>query len=371
MKKTQLYYICACGEKSSITWSNFRAGKRCWLCRSKRISQIQKLSYEQVSAAFSDANCQLISSTYINAHEKLDYICSCNHHAQISWNKFQQGERCPECANKTRANIFRHSMEKVKANLLQKGYTLKDEYINARTPLHLICKQDHETFSMTYDNIMKGQGCPKCLDRREIDLSLARSIFDEGGCKLLADTYVNNSTPMLYLCSCNRPAMISLANFDNGRRCLRCAIDKKSGPNSPWYNASLSEEERQEKRAFPGYYKWRKLVFKRDDVTCITCGHTSSHIEAHHLNSYQHFPEQRTELDNGATLCYWCHETFHLIYGRTTCTMENFHDFNNDIHIHEKLIAKLKSEIPLPIRGRTKPDKSSCNLAIPALHDAD
>lgn len=53
---------------------------------------------------------------------------------------------------------------------------------------------------------------------------------------------------------------------------------------------------------------WRESVFKRDNYTCRDCGLSGVYLEAHHIKSYAKYPELRTELSNGITLCKECHK---------------------------------------------------------------
>ncbi len=56
-------------------------------------------------------------------------------------------------------------------------------------------------------------------------------------------------------------------------------------------------------RRFPELIEWRKAVFKRDDYTCQECGIRGTYLEADHIKPFAFFPELRTELSNGRTLC--------------------------------------------------------------------
>jgi hypothetical protein len=55
--------------------------------------------------------------------------------------------------------------------------------------------------------------------------------------------------------------------------------------------------------------------FIRDDFTCQKCNTKGGNLNAHHLNSWKFFPEQRYSLDNLVTLCTTCHKAFHDTYG--------------------------------------------------------
>lgn len=63
----------------------------------------------------------------------------------------------------------------------------------------------------------------------------------------------------------------------------------------------------------PGYTKWRNDVIKRDEV-CQCCG-LNKHLVAHHIFGYKEHPELAVNVDNGVTLCQFCHDKYHSIYG--------------------------------------------------------
>lgn len=61
-----------------------------------------------------------------------------------------------------------------------------------------------------------------------------------------------------------------------------------------------------------GEYKgWRTSVFQRDDYTCQLCGARGVKLNAHHIKPFAIFPELRTDVNNGITLCVTCHKAVH------------------------------------------------------------
>jgi 5-methylcytosine-specific restriction endonuclease McrA len=52
--------------------------------------------------------------------------------------------------------------------------------------------------------------------------------------------------------------------------------------------------------------KWKLSVFKRDQFACVVCKSTKP-LEADHIKPFSLFPELRTDINNGRTLCKPCH----------------------------------------------------------------
>jgi hypothetical protein len=55
--------------------------------------------------------------------------------------------------------------------------------------------------------------------------------------------------------------------------------------------------------------------FEREQYTCQICQQYGGRLNAHHLNSWKFFPDERFELSNLACLCNSCHIEFHKLYG--------------------------------------------------------
>jgi hypothetical protein len=87
-----------------------------------------------------------------------------------------------------------------------------------------------------------------------------------------------------------------------------------------------------------------KQCFERDDFTCKKCNIKGVYLHAHHLNSFNKFPEQRFELANLISLCESCHDSFHDKYGKGDNTEDQFTEFmKKEVYILTGAVASGKS----------------------------
>lgn len=56
------------------------------------------------------------------------------------------------------------------------------------------------------------------------------------------------------------------------------------------------------------YKELRKLVFKRDNYSCVICSKTNCYIEMDHIKEWCNYPELRYDSNNCRTLCKDCHK---------------------------------------------------------------
>lgn len=75
-----------------------------------------------------------------------------------------------------------------------------------------------------------------------------------------------------------------------------------------WYENNGIGDNHKKRLNYP-YRKWRNQVIERDK-RCVKCGSTES-LVAHHIMPFAKYPELRTDLNNGITLCDKCHKELH------------------------------------------------------------
>ncbi len=78
------------------------------------------------------------------------------------------------------------------------------------------------------------------------------------------------------------------------------------GENHPNWRGGITLPNKAARQTVE-YKLWRKAVFERDDYTCQNCWVKGVVLHADHIKPFAYFPELRTVIDNGRTLCVPCH----------------------------------------------------------------
>ena len=133
------------------------------------------------------------------------------------------------------------------------------------------------------------------------------------------------------LCDCGNYKNVNTGSLGSGNTKSCGCLQYPSGTDSYNYNPHLTDEDRLRKRYYMGggnQRLWSKQIMERDNYTCQTCGdNKGGNLNAHHLNAWSAFPEQRFDLDNGVTLCTDCHKELHSQYGYGDNTREQFNEY--------------------------------------------
>jgi DNA-directed RNA polymerase subunit RPC12/RpoP len=134
---SKLDYVCPKGHKHSIDWDKWYQGVRCAYC-SKRIIPI----FETMKRSFSEAGFILISEHCNSSTEKLYYICTNGHNHSVSWNDWNREDRrgCPYCSKKAKPSLYR--IKKAFEN--SGYTLISDSYSNCSDKLNYICDNGHE-----------------------------------------------------------------------------------------------------------------------------------------------------------------------------------------------------------------------------------
>ena len=244
----------SCGDVFQMSWNTFSQGHRCPGCDRKKRGLDQILPFDIIRTKIDSVeNYKLLSDEYVNAKSKLKILHEfCGDVFQMTWAKFQQGNRCPECDRKKRVLPF--ETIKTKIDSVENYKLLSKEYIGAHSKLEILHEFCGDVFQMSW------------------------------------------------------------ASFQQGQRCPGCAIKNNKGKNHGRWNPNLTDEERKNGRNCPENREWKKAIFDRDNDTCQKCLVRGGELEAHHILPWALFPELRFEVENGITLCETCHDRYHFVW---------------------------------------------------------
>ena len=281
----------------------------------------RRITIEFLQEHFKEKECVLITQAYTNAHMELAYVCKNGHRTTTTWNNFSKGHGCLECSGRKKLNI-----EDVRACFEKEGYSLLSEtYSNARTKLDYVCNKGH-IGNIVWDKFQKGQRCYECFGNPKHSYEYVQKEFLDRGYTLLAKTYKNAHEKMEYVCENGHNSWMNFNKLQQDCGCRECFLLRNRGENHCNYNPNLSDEDRILNRDYLEYFEWRKSVYKKNNYKCVVCN-SNKNINAHHLYNYADYPLLRTSIDNGETLCQECHIEFHIRYGKSYNTKEQFDEY--------------------------------------------
>lgn len=293
----------------------------------------------------------ILLNQYTNARAKLEVKCQCGETFNITYARYREAKykMCNKCRRKITKN--RLNIEDIRETISEGNCILLSiEYKNNRTKLEIQC-HCNGIFYKTLDEFRISHECPSCARHSQVeyakfDYNYVYDYFKKYDCLLLSKEYINNRELLDYKCSCGNISKISFDGFSCGERCRKCGdiknglaklgkerLDMRGEHNNRW-NPNLTDEDRINRRDI----SWRNLIYYRDQYTCQICGDKIGHnLNAHHLNGYNWCIEERTDIDNGITLCDKCHSldnnSFHKIHGFGNNTKEQFIEWAN-IRLH-------------------------------------
>lgn len=273
-----------CGRKKQQDVLEERYGERDFnkipeFIEKRTVSRRHNIEY--IRSVFQDAGYTLLSTEYINAKEKLQYVCG-KHDSEVQESSYENmrmhGRSCRFCRLESGWENLRLSDEDVIREVYSGGYAIYDEsninYRNTSSRIRIVCPKhpDKETYT-SLDIIREGGGC----------------------------TY--------------------------------CGVEDRSGEN---HYAWVGGPDVTGNRMSSDYVKWMKSVYERYDYQCQKCESVGSNLNAHHILNYSSHKEHRYDIDNGIVFCNKCHTSFHKRYGYRNNTPEQLAEFlNKEIIVRE------------------------------------
>ena len=272
---TKLKYMCDNKHIRLIAYNSFQQGHGCSICATKLNSERQRFSYDYIKSIFNKENYTLLSENYINANQKLDFICPNNHKGSITYGDFKSGYRCRWCYLEKNSG---------KNHYYWKGGVTELNLPVYNTYAHRInwCE---ETRRDPENNVLLQVKCTE---------SSCRKWF----------------TPTMKQICHRIGALNSEDGFENR---LYCSDECKG-------NCSIYHKKNYPKGFKHDYYRevqseLRDMVLERDEYMCQRCW-AKDKLQCHHYESIYFNPIMSADIEMCVTLCKKCHK---LAHGEVGC----------------------------------------------------
>jgi len=185
---------------------------------------MKKLNINFIRNEFEKEEYKLLTITYINCKQKLDYVCPNGHKHSTSWDNWKQRYRCPYCDGQSKPAI-----EFIRSEFEKENYRLlTTKYINNRQKLYYICPKRHQ-HNITWSSWQQGHRCPYCAGNGKPTIEFIRLEFKKENYQLLTNQYKNCDQKLEYICSNGHRHDISWNAWRQGRRCSYCIITASKG----------------------------------------------------------------------------------------------------------------------------------------------
>ena len=125
---------------------------------------MKRLTYEYVRSVIEKESFTLVSTVYEHSHAKLEMNCPEGHQCLISWNAFNNGNRCTICSGKKK-----YTLEEVIDFVIKVGFTPHfNNYTGALDKIRIKCPEGHMVNVRWSDFRSRGTRCKECayINRR-------------------------------------------------------------------------------------------------------------------------------------------------------------------------------------------------------------
>lgn len=153
--KLRLKLRCPSGHIYVTSLRGWLRGNRCKECN--RASQ--KHPIDQIRSSLEAEGYTLLSTSYVNAHDKLTVKCDRGHIYKVSWNKWQTGRRCPVCANRLTTEDVQRIIDSRGESFICRDVSYEDMF--DETKLTIECGKGH-VFSVRKRTWWASHRCPIC-----------------------------------------------------------------------------------------------------------------------------------------------------------------------------------------------------------------
>lgn len=269
-------------------YHNLKINSICPTCKEEK-RRLDK--YNEIKEYCINLGFELLSNTYIDQYEKLQFKCDKGHIFEKEWKRFfSERNKCPICGvrNIKRRGRKPRPIKEVLSIFEQENYTIVngiDEYESGKSKFTLRCSEGHEFKASFHHFYIRNQRCPYCAGVKKVGIEYCKKEFLKKEYIIIQDEYINSGIPIKYVCSkhIDKIQYMSWDNFKQGKNCKYCTIESMSGENHSNWQGGISELNNHLRYLLND---WRLESLKKYDFRCILTNINDSNLEVHHLKSF-------------------------------------------------------------------------------------
>ena len=321
----KFYFKCPSGRHDSELKSikHFADGGvkniHCEQCESFAQYIIDIYGQDYLDNIWSDGNAKTPWDYKKCSKQKVWFVCidDPTHIYHRSIHKQSEGQKCPYCSNrkidvknslgiKYPKSVYLWSDKNEKSAFEYVPGTHQEVWWKCPD-----CKHDDFLRSIA-SSVRLDFRCPTCSKHPEIN----PSIIDLTGIKFGELTVLSYNKEKSFgtkdtfwtcKCECGKIADIrSSCLLNKGQKTCGDRKYHQQGEGNPNWKGGICVNDKSQRKDLD-YIEWRKKSLELDDYTCQCCGERGGDLNVHHIYSFAHYENLRTDLLNGIVLC----ETHH------------------------------------------------------------
>jgi len=222
--KIELEWQCKYGHKWEASPSHIKRGSWCPHCRKGKIGYNLKLTIEEMQEIAEGMGGKCLSTKYIDNKTKLEWECEKGHTWWATPNSIHQGNWCPKCAIKKKADKLRLTIEEIQGIAKsRRGKCLSTKYLNSHTKLKWQCSEGHIWWATPSSVKNQGCWCPECaIYKRRLTIEEIQGIAKSRGGKCLSTKYIDEDTKLEWECADGHRWRATLHGVKGGSWCPKC-----------------------------------------------------------------------------------------------------------------------------------------------------
>ncbi len=302
---TKYRWQCEKGHIWQSGFYNSKVRKRNWC------GQCDKLERFNALKDFAERrNGKLLSTRYRTISYSYKWQCEKGH----TWNQLFSNLKktwCVQCSREKEKYIFLQRLKK----LVEKkgGQVISGSYKNNVTHLTFQCHDGHR-WKAVPQNILSGYWCPHCAGSIRLTIERVKKIAKERGGECLSETYINNTTHLLFKCVKGHTWKASPANIIRGTWCPECAHPGSSADENKRAMEKVKKHFFEQHKNFnpktlgkDGGISFMNALAKARGGKCLSAKYIRSRVKLKWKCGRNHIWETAPEVIMAGNWCPQCH----------------------------------------------------------------